>query len=127
MSANDRFLIVLEGQGDVYVVLCTREYFDWINLEGTPGRKGHESSWDDTAAPQPLKDAFIKSEDWGDDPPPEGPGVTVGSLDNDRALHVCAFADELPDIESFDSAKEALRHVREKGFVLVDQYNGYIY
>ena len=93
-KGNKVYLVVLEGGGDLYVKVVDEETFDWI-CSG----KG----W--------CREKF------------EGPGVTSGSLDNDRAIH----AIPADGYDTYYTIKEAMQAIKKHGDELEDEYQGCMY
>lgn len=95
-------LVVLTGQGDTTISLVTADQFEWIN------------------SPPPLHSAGKSS--WIEHDPSDNHAVnvTVGSMDNDRALQVNGI--------EFGATAAAHRYAKEHNHVISDdEFIGYLY
>ena len=113
------YLIHLVGQGDVSVKLVSKETFDWIEREW-PGSFEEHYLEDRTC---PSRQLELMRKEWkssGDEM--EYPGITIGSFNNDRAIHA------LPEFGSeFYTLVDALDFVRENDMRIAEIFEGYIY
>lgn len=99
-----RYLLVLSGQGDTSITVVDQEGWDYLKLP-EPEWKG-ETSVDEKCP--------------GVDEPVQ---VTIGSWDNDRAIHLWA-SDRYP---TFDTLKQAMKNIKANNAELADEYHGCIY
>jgi hypothetical protein len=98
-------IILCESDGGVaHVVLVPLAVTDWICSD--PKNKDH---WREKI---PGTDEYAE--------------VTIGTYENDRALHVVSTERE-GFAEHFNSAREALTYVRDKDVDLLDVYSGLVY
>lgn len=120
------YLVQLEGGGDCYLALVTKEIYDWINAKPSPAvakelRETHSS--EDDCVPASLKAALQKEFGQKDE---EGVHVTSGSYENDKALaarHACVTGkhfDHFPELHEW--LKEHPEYELQK-----DDYQGNIY
>jgi hypothetical protein len=113
------YLVELSGQGDHYRFLVSEKIIDWINSRVTPGREGDESCWSDTATPTEFG---------------EEAHLTIGSYQNDRAMHLLGRACRADfllgnDVREFLSVVEMVEWAKEND-VAIDEdsgFEGYIY
>ena len=110
------YMIYLSGQGDVDIKLVDKETFDWLSApSGQP--KPFESSWEDPNVPAAVKERIFK--DLPDDE--REIRITFGSWHNDRAI----FAQSV--YGDFDDLTSAIQFIQERGYKLVDTFEGGIY
>jgi len=125
---QERYLIELRGGGDTYIHLVEKEVFDWVTSSEQPGRKAGDSSWFETEehVPKVIWDSIMKcpeANDWF----PDGLDVTIGSYNNDRALHLGSTFGEDDLFPSFNTTAEMMEWVNKNNIRVVDSFAGYIY
>lgn len=108
-SKSAKYLVTLQGGGDFYAALVDQETFNWINRDDTPGRKGRETGWTDSAAPDWLKKM-------------ETILVTSGSYQNDRAIYAVMNGGV-----TYNSALEAFTDAKQHQWEIVDEWDGVMY
>lgn len=113
---NEVYLIDLEGDGDRIIALVTKEVFDWVMREDTPGRENNETGWIDTATPQIVKDSYPETSE-------QDFLITSGSYNNDRAI--IAVSGE--NLHTFDSIKDLTEHIKKYDLTIGDEFQGLIY
>jgi hypothetical protein len=115
------FLLLLEGQGDVYVKVVDEETFNWVNSDDLGRRPADEkkSHWEDQLVPasQIVKMKADKEEHYY---PLQ---ITIGSPDNDRAL----AAQPADGYRQYFSVQRAMKEIQYRGDELVGEYYGCIY
>lgn len=111
------YCVNLTGMGDVECFLVDKEVYDWIVCGQMTGR-GQESEWEDQDCPESVQKRIGRTV-----------FVTIGSLDNDRALQAQEARLLVDGKESpcFLSEGEALVYVGEKGLSVEDTYHGCLY
>jgi hypothetical protein len=122
-DAKPAYLVVLEGQGDAYVLLIDQATWDWINSDIPESAKG-EGEWDETfLAPEAVRKAHAE---YGD-----GVSITIGSYQNDRALaatEAALWTNHLGDASDVtDDIQYARRWAKDNGYEIRDTFNGGIY
>lgn len=117
------YLVVLTGQGDTDIKLCTKEVFDWITGDKTTGKPENKNSWIDQDVPQCVLDSMEN-----DPCCEEDIYVCDNTLSNDRALNVGeAVITVNGEQASFYGIYEAIKFIRENDIEIVDVYEGYVY
>lgn len=113
MASINKYLIVLEGQGDTDIILANPAAEAWISKPAKFGK----SCWKETIPAAVL--AGHELDDADDDYDPRKPEITIGSYDNDRALSCPG--------EHFGSMKELMSYCSKHNITITGEYHGYIY
>jgi hypothetical protein len=120
------YLINLEGGGDTMIYVVGKATFDWINSDWPANEAAGESGfyekipaaviaeWEAAGLKDEL-DARTKLDGVARDEC----YITIGSWDNDRAMHIPAGG--------FDSIVSAMVYIKKQKGELVDEYHGCIY
>jgi hypothetical protein len=103
----DKYLIILNGQGDTDVILAEAAAQSWITGPAPRFSRG--------AVKEKIPATVISTHKVGS----KTIEITIGSYENDRAL-------QCPG-DHFGSVKDALEFVKKNGHNVVDEYHGCIY
>lgn len=118
----DKYLIVLQGQGDFYAFFIDEDTYEWATTE-------------DITPPQAIIDAYIQLETdialrYGNGAPPPNELEALkelkgssGSWDNDRML----MMSNLSGTQIYYSFMEASKAASALGYTIINEYHGYIY
>jgi|HubBroStandDraft_3_1064219.scaffolds.fasta_scaffold192108_2 hypothetical protein len=111
------YIVSLDGGGDLFVKIVNGETYNWITSDD-PGRPAEcgDTSWEDQLVPR----SQIEKLKQGNNYPLY---ITSGSWENDRAIHARS-ADGYGD---YDTIRDALRAINNKGDELIDEYHGCFY
>lgn len=120
------YIVHLAGQGDTEIKFVDKETWEWINSSnlGQSNEDKGKTSWCDVSCPESIRKPMI--EEGIIDNINEFPVITIGSLQNDRALLAPPMLIDNKR-RTFWNHESFIEFLKDNEFEILGEFEGYIY